>query len=63
LCDIRVKNSNSTLTLCFREIQDLETLLADLGFTKYLSKFKAQDVDLHVFLTLNEADLKEIGIE
>merc|ERR1712136_393784 len=28
----------------------------------YYSKFVEQDVDLHIFLTLSEADLKEIGI-
>ena len=44
-------------------MQDLETLLADIGCSKYYPVFKDQDVDLQIFLTLSEADLKEIGIK
>ena len=42
--------------------QDLESLLSEIGCSKYLPLFKEQDVDLQIFLTLSEADLKEIGI-
>ena len=41
---------------------DLATLLAELNLSKYLSVFEEQDVDLPVFLTLSDADLKEVGI-
>nr|XP_045017369.1 ankyrin repeat and SAM domain-containing protein 3 isoform X2 [Jaculus jaculus] len=42
--------------------QDLATLLEQIGCLKYLPVFEEQDVDLRIFLTLTESDLKEIGI-
>ena len=42
---------------------DLRTLLLDLGLAKYIATFEEQDVDLHVFLSLTDSDLKEIGIK
>ena len=42
---------------------DLASLLEDLGLSKYLSLLEEQDVDLQVFLTLTDNDLKEIGIK
>ena len=41
---------------------DLDSLLTDLGLTKYITVFAEQDVDLQLFLTLTDNDLKEIGI-
>jgi len=41
---------------------DLRIFLMDLGLGKYADVFYEQDVDLSMFLTLNEDDLKEIGI-
>jgi len=41
---------------------DLQTFLSELGLGKYAAIFTEQDVDLPMFLTLNEDDLKEIGI-
>jgi len=41
---------------------DLRTFLTELGLAKYTDVFCEQDVDLTMFLTLNEDDLKEIGI-
>lgn len=43
--------------------QDLPTLLDQLGMSKYICVFDEQDVDLHVFLSLTDNDLKEIGIK
>ena len=43
--------------------QTLEALLNELGLSKYLSTFEEQDVDLSVFLTLTDNDLKEVGIK
>ncbi|XP_076815453.1 ankyrin repeat and SAM domain-containing protein 3-like [Clavelina lepadiformis] len=43
--------------------KDLETLLTDIGCSKHIPVFKEQAIDLHVFLTLSETDLKEIGIK
>jgi len=43
--------------------QTLSGALSEIGMSKYESLFKAQDVDLHVFLTLNDHDLKEIGVK
>ncbi|KAM5228395.1 ankyrin repeat and SAM domain-containing protein 3 [Ctenodactylus gundi] len=42
--------------------QDLATLLEQIGCLKYLQVFEEQDVDLRIFLTLTESDLREIGI-
>ncbi|XP_067407201.1 ankyrin repeat and SAM domain-containing protein 3 [Emydura macquarii macquarii] len=42
--------------------QDLATFLEQIGCLKYLSVFEEQDIDLRIFLTLTESDLKEIGI-
>ncbi|XP_033758820.1 LOW QUALITY PROTEIN: ankyrin repeat and SAM domain-containing protein 3-like [Pecten maximus] len=43
--------------------QDLAGLLDQLGLTRYLAVFEEQDVDLQVFLSLTDADLKEVGIK
>uniref|UniRef100_A0A8C6XGX5 Ankyrin repeat and sterile alpha motif domain containing 3 n=1 Tax=Naja naja TaxID=35670 RepID=A0A8C6XGX5_NAJNA len=42
--------------------QDLATFLDQIGCLKYLQIFEEQDIDLRIFLTLTESDLKEIGI-
>lgn len=36
--------------------------MEQIGFSKYLSLLEEQDIDLRIFLTLTENDLKEIGI-
>jgi len=41
---------------------DLRSFLSELGLGKYADIFCEQDVDLPMFLTLSEDDLKEIGI-
>uniref|UniRef100_A0A8C2U1Z0 Ankyrin repeat and sterile alpha motif domain containing 3 n=1 Tax=Coturnix japonica TaxID=93934 RepID=A0A8C2U1Z0_COTJA len=46
----------------FYVLQDLATFLEQIGCLKYLQVFEEQDVDLRIFLTLTESDLKEIGI-
>ncbi|XP_043945259.1 ankyrin repeat and SAM domain-containing protein 3 [Protopterus annectens] len=42
--------------------KDLKEFLDQIGCGKYISVFEEQDVDLQIFLTLTESDLKEIGI-
>ncbi|XP_072312447.1 ankyrin repeat and SAM domain-containing protein 3 [Eucyclogobius newberryi] len=42
--------------------KDLADFLEQLGFSKYLPLLEEQDIDLRIFLTLTENDLKEIGI-
>lgn len=42
---------------------DLMELLEQLGLGKYFPTFEEQDVDLQVFLSLNDNDLKEIGVK
>ena len=41
---------------------DLPTLLTSLGLQKYISVFEESEVDLPVFLTLTDSDLRECGI-
>lgn len=47
---------------CLFLLQDLAEFLEQLGFSKYLPLLEEQDIDLRIFLTLTENDLKEIGI-
>ncbi|XP_043957592.1 ankyrin repeat and SAM domain-containing protein 3 [Gambusia affinis] len=42
--------------------KDLAEFLEQIGFSKYLPLLEKQDIDLQIFLTLTENDLKEIGI-
>ncbi|XP_036073029.1 ankyrin repeat and SAM domain-containing protein 3 isoform X2 [Oryzias melastigma] len=42
--------------------KDLADFLEQIGFSKYLPLLEEQDIDLRIFLTLTENDLKEIGI-
>ncbi|XP_039992055.1 ankyrin repeat and SAM domain-containing protein 3 [Xiphias gladius] len=42
--------------------KDLAEFLEQIGFSKYLPLLEEQDIDLRIFLTLTENDLKEIGI-
>ncbi|XP_028823019.1 ankyrin repeat and SAM domain-containing protein 3 [Denticeps clupeoides] len=42
--------------------KDLKEFLEQIGFSKYLSLLEEQDIDLRIFLTLTESDLKEVGI-
>ena len=43
-------------------VKTLEELLEKLDLTKYLELFSEEEVDLATFLTLDDADLREIGI-
>ncbi|XP_029426147.1 ankyrin repeat and SAM domain-containing protein 3 isoform X2 [Nannospalax galili] len=54
--------SNAQTKTPYTGPQDLATLLEQIGCLKYLQVFEEQDVDLRIFLTLTESDLKEIGI-
>uniref|UniRef100_A0A8C2CEJ5 Ankyrin repeat and sterile alpha motif domain containing 3 n=1 Tax=Cyprinus carpio TaxID=7962 RepID=A0A8C2CEJ5_CYPCA len=42
--------------------KDLGEFLEQIGFSKYLPLLEEQDIDLRIFLTLTENDLKEVGI-
>nr|XP_033819319.1 ankyrin repeat and SAM domain-containing protein 3 isoform X2 [Geotrypetes seraphini] len=42
--------------------KNLAEFLDQIGCLKYLSVFEEQDVDLRIFLTLTETDLREVGI-
>ncbi|XP_063790855.1 ankyrin repeat and SAM domain-containing protein 3 [Pseudophryne corroboree] len=42
--------------------KDLAELLEQIGCSKYLPIFQEQDVNLRIFLTLTETDLREVGI-
>jgi len=47
----------------FNGPSNLTEALGSLGLSKYEELFLNQDIDLQVFLTLNERDLKEIGVK
>ena len=40
---------------------ELHFLIALQGMTKWENNFIEEDIDLHVFLTLDDEDLKKIG--
>nr|XP_015215494.1 PREDICTED: ankyrin repeat and SAM domain-containing protein 3 isoform X1 [Lepisosteus oculatus]XP_015215495.1 PREDICTED: ankyrin repeat and SAM domain-containing protein 3 isoform X1 [Lepisosteus oculatus]XP_015215496.1 PREDICTED: ankyrin repeat and SAM domain-containing protein 3 isoform X1 [Lepisosteus oculatus] len=42
--------------------KDLAEFLEQFGFSRYLPLLEEQDIDLRIFLTLTENDLKEVGI-
>lgn len=42
--------------------QDLKEFLEQIGSSKYHRLLEEQDIDLRIFLTLTENDLKEVGI-
>ncbi|XP_070940152.1 ankyrin repeat and SAM domain-containing protein 3 isoform X2 [Macaca nemestrina] len=60
--DFPLESSPQTQRAPYSGPQDLATLLEQIGCLKYLQVFEEQDVDLRIFLTLTESDLKEIGI-
>ena len=41
----------------------LHELLETIGMTKWENNFVKEDIDLHVFLTLDDDDLKKLGIK
>ncbi|KAG8433207.1 hypothetical protein GDO86_017481, partial [Hymenochirus boettgeri] len=57
--------SNSVLALetpSYTGPKDLAEMLEQIGCSKYLTVFEEQDVNLRIFLTLTETDLREVGI-
>ncbi|OCT64337.1 ankyrin repeat and SAM domain-containing protein 3 isoform X2 [Xenopus laevis] len=57
--------SNSVLNLeaqAYTGPKDLSEMLEQIGCSKYLPVFEEQDVNLRIFLTLTETDLREVGI-
>uniref|UniRef100_A0AAR2KAI1 SAM domain-containing protein n=1 Tax=Pygocentrus nattereri TaxID=42514 RepID=A0AAR2KAI1_PYGNA len=64
-CGIRCVYTNSaerSLCVYVCRWQDLAEFLEQIGFSKYLPLLEEQDLDLRIFLTLTENDLKEVGI-
>ncbi|XP_064651001.1 ankyrin repeat and SAM domain-containing protein 3-like [Lineus longissimus] len=45
------------------DLPTLDDLLTQLGLTKYIPLFQEQDVDLQVFMSLTDNDLKEVGVK
>lgn len=46
----------------YEGVADLGALLRQLGLEHYESCFEQEEVDLDTFLTMTEADLKEVGV-
>ncbi|XP_073345042.1 ankyrin repeat and SAM domain-containing protein 3 [Pagrus major] len=57
-----VMRSHDGLPPSYTGPKDLGEFLEQIGFSKYLPLLEEQDIDLRIFLTLTENDLKEIGI-
>uniref|UniRef100_A0A3Q0T3N0 Ankyrin repeat and sterile alpha motif domain containing 3 n=1 Tax=Amphilophus citrinellus TaxID=61819 RepID=A0A3Q0T3N0_AMPCI len=55
-------NCSTGLPPSYTGPKDLAEFLEQIGFSKYLPLLEEQDIDLRIFLTLTENDLKEIGI-
>lgn len=45
------------------EVNSLTELLSRLKLEKYIEIFENENIDLNLFLELNDADLTEIGIK
>ncbi|XP_023229446.1 protein bicaudal C homolog 1-A-like [Centruroides sculpturatus] len=45
-----------------QDIKDLSHLLTNLNLERYMNNFLFHEIDLSAFLTLNEKDLKELGV-
>uniref|UniRef100_A0A3B4H9T6 Ankyrin repeat and sterile alpha motif domain containing 3 n=1 Tax=Pundamilia nyererei TaxID=303518 RepID=A0A3B4H9T6_9CICH len=58
----RTSNCGAGLPPSYTGPKDLAEFLEQIGFSKYLPLLEEQDIDLRIFLTLTENDLKEIGI-
>ncbi|XP_015230611.1 PREDICTED: ankyrin repeat and SAM domain-containing protein 3 isoform X3 [Cyprinodon variegatus] len=56
------KNAHSGSLPSYNGPKDLAEFLEQISFSKYLPLLAKEDVDLRIFLTLTENDLKEIGI-
>lgn len=46
----------------YREVSSLPDLLHQLNLEHYQTCFQEEEVDLDTFLTMTEADLKEVGV-
>ena len=46
----------------YQDVADLSTLLRKLGLEHYESCFEQEEVDLDTFLTMTDADLREVGV-
>ena len=46
-----------------RPTEKLSEVLDSLNLTKYYSCFENEDIDMETFLTLNDEELKQIGIK
>ncbi|VDN17499.1 unnamed protein product [Gongylonema pulchrum] len=57
------KRSKNDLTKRAVEINSLTDLLSRLKLEKYIETFEDENIDLNLFLELNDADLTEIGIK
>lgn len=55
-------HSQTGPTASYSGPKDLADFMEQIGFSKYLPLLEEQDIDLRIFLTLTENDLKEIGI-
>lgn len=55
-------NFNQKHHACLSKPADLTTLLTNLQLTKYIDTFREQEIDIKTFLTMNDEDLRELGV-
>lgn len=54
--------SSSRASVSSMKTTDLTSLLISIGMEKYINVFKEHEIDLNVFMTLTDKDLRDVGI-
>lgn len=54
--------SSSRASISSMKSTDLTSLLISIGMEKYINVFKEHEIDLNVFMTLTDKDLRDIGV-
>lgn len=54
--------SSSRASVSSMKTTDLTSLLISIGMEKYINIFKEHEIDLNVFMTLTDKDLRDIGV-
>ncbi|KAK3920505.1 Protein bicaudal C [Frankliniella fusca] len=54
--------SSSRASISSMKSTDLTSLLISIGMEKYINVFKEHEIDLNVFMTLTDKDLRDVGV-
>ncbi len=63
MCSLLLQAAAEQAAILTHRPQDLKTLLEQLGLEKWLPVFEREEVNLQLFLSLTDDELKEVGIK